>query len=367
MKLKLLLFLEFVILMLFQACSSHVDEPEKIVPGSIVLLADNEIIRADGNHESVFTVLLTDENGEQLDVTSFSDIYMVGNDVSMPSPCFSSTEGGEYTFYAVYGFAVSPEVVVRAAEGLSYLPSDPAPDSKDFKYRMILLQHTGTECPNCPALMTKLKKLAEDEAYAPLYYHVASHSYNLSDNAYSSSAALLSRTLNVKYYPWLTFNLSQDSKIELDEIKTYIDEQYKDRADAGITMSASHSDGYVYVNVGVKAGVSTDCRLAVWLLEDNISGVQSGATSSWQHNHNNCLRQMCGEAQNERIYGKSLGSLSEGEVSEQIVAIELEDGWKAENCKVLAIVTVSDGQGGYQLANCAVCPVGETLPYVYGD
>ena len=99
---------------------------------------------------------------------------------------------------------------------------------------MLLVQHTGNECPNCPRLMDVLRKLAGDEAYASKYLHVASHSYNDDDAAYSSAASTLSRALNLPgYYPWLTFNLTTNEALDLAEIKAGIDELHKDVADAG--------------------------------------------------------------------------------------------------------------------------------------
>lgn len=46
------------------------------------------------------------------------------------------------------------------------LPADPKPASISFSHRILLVQHTGTYCPNCPRLMTSLKELALDEADA---------------------------------------------------------------------------------------------------------------------------------------------------------------------------------------------------------
>ena len=73
------------------------------------------------------------------------------------------------------------------------LPADPKPASISFSHRILLVQHTGTYCPNCPRLMTSLKELALDETYAAKYHHVAAHSYNESgDLAYSEAAKNLS-------------------------------------------------------------------------------------------------------------------------------------------------------------------------------
>ena len=90
------------------------------------------------------------------------------------------------------------------------LPADPQPDNISFAHRIMLLQHTGTYCPNCPKLMESLKALSENQAYADKYQHVAAHSYNADgDPAYSQAAANLSQAFCSGYYPELTFNLTR--------------------------------------------------------------------------------------------------------------------------------------------------------------
>ena len=218
--------------------------------GTITLYADHDIIMADGSYATELTVLLTDNSGVEHDVTSDVEIYYEGNDTPLTSPEFKTSVEDEYRFYAVRGFDISNTVAVRAVKGVPALPKDSEDDATDFRHRMLLVQHTGNECPNCPRLMDVLRKLAGDEAYASKYLHVASHSYNDDDAAYSSAASTLSRALNLPgYYPWLTFNLTTNEALDLAEIKAGIDELHKDVADAGIQASAALVGNNVYANV----------------------------------------------------------------------------------------------------------------------
>ena len=337
--------------------------------GTITLYADHDIIMADGSYATELTVLLTDNYGVEHDVTSDVEFYYVGNDAPLASPEFKTSVEAEYRFYAVRGFDVSNTVAVRAVKGVPALPKDSDADATDFRHRMLLVQHTGSKCPNCPRLMDVLKKLAGDEAYTSKYLHVASHSYknddyNDDDAAYSSAASTLSRTLNLPgYYPWLTFNLTTNEALALAEIKAGIDELHKDVADAGIQASAALVGNTVYANVELKAAESSKYRVAVWLLEDNIHSMQSGATASWQNMHENCLRAMAGSTKNESIYGKPVGTVEVGESYDFIASIDMEPTWKAENCK-LVIIAVA-GNGDYDLVNCTVCPVGGSVSYDY--
>ena len=144
----------------------------------------------------------------------------------LASPEFKTDEEGLYSFYAVNGFEISNTVTVRAVKGAQALPEDPNPSGTGFRHKMLLLQHTGTECPNCPKLMTQLRYLSEDENYNSLYHDVASHSYNSSDPAYTSDAASLSKNFEVKYYPWLTYNLTATAELDYYNIKSSIDKIY---------------------------------------------------------------------------------------------------------------------------------------------
>lgn len=88
----------------------------------------------------------------------------------------------------------TPEVVDPVVSGLPALPADPQPKNISFRHRVMLLQHTGTYCPNCPRLMSSLMQVAEDKTYSERYHHVAAHSYNEEgDAAYSVAASNLSQ------------------------------------------------------------------------------------------------------------------------------------------------------------------------------
>ncbi len=335
--------------------------------GSITLLADRTLIRANGSDSASLTVLLTDDSGMIHDVTANAEIYCGDSTEPMATTSFTTPSAGKFSFYALYGMEISNDLEVKAVAGISDLPADGNKASTDFAHRLLLIQHTGTACPNCPKLMNTLKRVSEDEAYAGRYYHIASHSYNTDDNAYSSAAANLSGALNVKSYPWLNFNFVKANGYlgEEADIKNCIDLFHEERAAVGITASSNIIDGVVYANVGVKVAEAGTYRVGVWVLEDNIQSTQSSATASWQNNHNNCLRGMAGESKNERIYGQNIGRVESGATANVILATELDEDWYGPNCKLVVFVTTDDGQGGMELVNSTLCPVDGSVAYAY--
>lgn len=248
------------------------------------------------------------------------------------------------------------------------LPADPQPGSTDFSHRILLLQHTGTACPNCPQLMASLKTLTEDDSYTEKYQHVAAHSYNQSDPAYSKAAENLSQAFCSGYYPELTFNLTKENtgtSLAVDVIKSHIDNLHQDSADAGIAASVNQTGSNLGVNVQVKAARENKYRIAVWVLEDGIRARQDGAFEDWMNTHSNAVRVMAGSTLNLRIYGENVDVLKTGQTASKSFVISLEDGWNVENCKVLVLVNAATDDGRYNLANCAICPIGESVSYSY--
>ena len=249
------------------------------------------------------------------------------------------------------------------------LPTDPQPASTSFNHRIVLLQHTGTYCSNCPNLMTSLKALSELDEYAGKYQHVAAHSYNCDgDPAYSQAAVNLSQAFCSGYYPELTFNLTRENtgtSLAVSTITGIINQLHKESADVGIAAAAGLSDNAVGVNVQIKAAEAGQYRIAVWVLEDGIRGKQEGATEDWMNTHENAIRAMAGNTLNLRIYGEKMGELQPGQTAEKSFSIALDEAWKAENCKVLVVVNVAGSDGRYDLANCALCPIGGVVTYDY--
>lgn len=248
------------------------------------------------------------------------------------------------------------------------LPADPQPQSTDFSHRIMLLQHTGTACPNCPRLMTSLREIAADPAYAAKYQHVASHSYNTDDPAWSEAAKKISDAF-CKAYPELTFNLSGETTgddTSVSTIKKYIDQLHKESADAGIAAAAQVNGNTLSVKVQVKAATENSYRVAAWILEDDIKAQQSsnGALEEWMHTHENALRAFSGSSLNLGIYGEKLGTLKAGETAEKDLTIELQKDWKVENCKVFILVN-SSKDGKFDVANCTICPIGGNVAYQY--
>lgn len=365
------LIISFAIAML-GGCSETPNGPTGggMTAGEITLVVDKAIIHADGVDAATLTVYMADGSGNMSDVTAESDIYIDGEDNPIESNVVVSSTDRQITFYAAHGFAISNEVGVEAVSGIAPLPADEKPATTAFNHKVLLVQHTGTDCAYCPELMTLLKLLSENGDYNSLYLHLASHSFRPTDPAYSSAAVLLSnKYLDIRNYPSLTFDLTdaQIGSIEMELIKRGVERFHKERATVGISASVTNKGDRVYTNVGVKAAEDGTYRIATYLLEDNIYGTQASATAQWQNTHHNCLREMAGADDNEKLFGVLQPAAKGGEVLNYISGMTVQSGWKVENCKVLVLVCVGNSEGNWELANCTVCPMNGSVAYDYAE
>ena len=354
---------------LLWACDKPAEEVVPVIEGEISLTSDVDQLRSDGVAAVTVKGYVTEAQGAVHDGTDPAESYLNFEKKPLAANVFTTQKEGEYVFYAVYGLKVSQDVVITAINDVPELPADPQEGNVSFKHRMLLVQHTGATCSNCPRMMESLKKLSEDAAYNGLYHHVASHSYNggESDAAYSEAARDLSMAYNLTgLYPMLTFNLTSTSVgTDLQEIKTQIDALKKDKADVGIAAAAKLSGNDVLVNVEVKAAKANSYRVAAWLLEDGIYSLQSGMSESWHNTHDNALRYAAGKSSQLSFVGDKLGEVAAGQKAGKVFVLPVEDEWVADNCEVLILVTAADANGNYDVVNCALCQIGETVTYDY--
>ena len=68
------------------------------------------------------------------------------------------------------------EVRFDANETGVTLPEDPYPSATDFSHKMLILDHTGTDCGNCPLMSMAFEELEKDPAYSSTYTLAALHS-----------------------------------------------------------------------------------------------------------------------------------------------------------------------------------------------
>ena len=327
--------------------------------GGTTLKADVQSVEV--NNPITFTV--TAEDGT--DITAEATIYDKTHDFQAVTNPFTPTEDGKYEFYAVAGNAITETIEVMVLPTIPALPADANEASTAFKHRILLVDHTGNTCGYCPQMMLALKEISETGDYHSKYYEAMSHSYAPSDPATSASANAISSYYGVTKYPTLTYNFaySTSSSYNAEHIKSQIDAQWKESADAGIAASASLATNSVVVNAEVKAAVENEYRITAWLLEDGIVANQTNGTEEWMNTHNNAIRQA---VKTNPISGMELGTIKVGEKASLAMSLEITGSkWNRDNFKVMVIASAKNANGKFEVVNVAICPVDGSVTYDY--
>lgn len=358
---KLIKFLVLALgVLAFASCGGD-DTPTKKKPmGSIILASDNNSYEVN----SPITFTITDNLGN--DRTAEAIILDKTNDyVEVPNP-FTPTSDGEYQFIASVGNMIAPTIKVNVVPTIPALPTDANPTNTSFHHRILLVEHTGNSCGNCPKMMTALKEIAETESLHNRYYEAMAHSYSPADPAYSGAAGSISSHYGVNEYPKLTYNFYHTKPSDpnkADIINQIVSLWKADGADAGIAASASFATSSVVVNIEVKAAIENDYRVTAWLLEDNIYAAQTNATEDWMNIHNNAIRQ---RIDSNDITGVDLGNIAAGEKRATAVTLKISrTDWVRDNMKVLVITSAKNAKGKFEVANVAICPIGGSVTYEY--
>lgn len=323
------------------------------------------------------------------------------NEVSLPDFKFKATADGEYTFWALYGTYMSDEITIKAIDmAIPESPEDPEPDNTDFKARVMLTEFTTVGCVSCPdmervlhALETDknedgtlkyadvLDKLVFTECHSDLIGRVADPCY-LHNKAFEDFYM-------IPGFPTVKFDIDYLLKLrDKGVIKSLVDELYSAKAPVapGIAVNSSKNGPDVVFKVTVKAAVDGAYRVGAFLLEDGIEAKQTGimAGEEYMNTHNHVIRYV--DAQyGAGFYGIPVSNIVAGKTADIMFAWDLDEIWAYgtekgainggidwpervdENLHMVVFVTMSDGQGGYYVANVIDCPLNGETPFEYAD
>ena len=347
----------------FAACTPTSEQPA--AKGAITLSADKTTLELG---ESVtFTATMEDEEtGENVDVTNY--VTLMDGDLNEVSNPFTPESSGHYTFMCTYGSETSNNVDITVMAQLPVLPKDPEPANLAFNHRVVLIDHTGVNCPNCPLMTDNLNALAKTEWHKN-YTEVTCHAgtWATGDPANSSAANALDR-YNKNYidgYPTVVVNFGDATLGNYQTpyfVGTHAPEVLskvvkKDGADAGISMAVAGDSSTIYCAAQVKAKVAQEYKVVAWLLESGIySPNQSGAKNDTHKIYNYALRNISGSYSQSNVSGESIGVLEAGKTYDCTFELPITSTkWNWEKMGVLVIVSTKASNGSWKIANSAYC------------
>ena len=357
--------------MLFASCgdpdSGQIggDEPE-IEEGDLVIDVDKLIIRADGTDASTFTVKIGDK------VLTEGVTFYDGDNKPVdlgPSFKFTTTEAGEYSFWANYKtFNSNTVTITSVVTEVPETPADPKPENTSFVRRVLVTKFTGQQCQYCPNATASLHKFFDEHELADHTVKAEAHTFSNDDPAY-----LAGSFYSVSAFPTIVTDWSVlTTDVSYESISSIITDRYNSQAaKAGISVNSKYADGAITLKVCVKAAESGQYRVGAWLLEDGIQGQQKGAPTgeenSWYHVYNDCIR-IADSKQGTAYSGLKLGVIEEGKTAEKMFTWTLKDSWKVENLKLCIFVSVPDEDGrSYEVNNVITAPINGITPFEYAE
>ncbi len=356
--------------------------------GVIKLTADKSIIQTFGGDYATITVTLDDK--VITEGVTFYDADL--KPIDIPDFKFSTTTPGEYKIVASYGTVNTkddPLTIMAVSVDIPKTPADPQPGSTDFKTRVLIVEHTGTECGFCPPMKTLIHNAMDDASFAERIVLTNCHTFNQNDPAYFNENAF--KEFNgVNGHPYLlldsyqSFNNYNESPANF---KSMVNKLYDAKSDvsAGIAVNSVLSGDQVVIKVGVKAAETASYRVGAYLLEDGIEGKQTSATADWMHVHDGVISNVDAKyytsGGSARYYGHSIGEIEKGKSGEYLFVWNLNDiqekrqigcnrkAFVRENLRLAVFVTTvgtdESGSEYYYVNNVVEAPLNGQTPYEY--
>lgn len=293
-------------------------------------------------------------------------------------PYYSATEAGLNSFFVMWKALMtyeSPVTITSVGVPVPLRPNDAQPDNTDFKRRVLLLQLTGTSCPNCPHMSVAIRELmAEGSGYEDKFAFAASHTYK--DHPFNPD-----KNLGIyagQGYPTACLDLSYSfvnmgKESNKAEISRYIDNRVATPAKVGISANMALNENSLVVRMTVKAAETGNYRVGAWLVEDDLYYVQSNNSpynneEYGLNNHEGVIRIVNSARSGADFTGYDLdkyADLQAGDVADYLFTFELNPDWKKENCRLVLFVTANEGRG-YVVNNAvATSSIYEAVEFEY--
>lgn len=258
------------------------------------------------------------------------------------------------------------------------LPEDPYPSALDFSRRILLMDHTGVSCGNCPLMTMALRSLAEDPAYADKFTLLMLHAYGSDPMKTNLVKEISDKYCNggINGYPYVTPDFKsigsgvyENVNRNIDQLKTLIDGEFINVVPSGIASIASLDGNDINITLTVKAGEDARYRAGAFLIEDDIIAVQENYHPELTGDadfyiHNNVVRSVVGRDEEGGFTGIDLGVVRKGQTAYTQETITMNQGWKKENCHLVIYVT-EEIDGKYICVNSAYAPIDGTTTFAY--
>lgn len=324
------------------SCSGTVDDTA--MP---ILMAENVEIDLAQSAEVEFSVSY---NG--VDVTSQAKIHTTDGSMTLEGAVFTPTKVGEYEFVAEYNGVLSFPLLI------SVIDTTPAVVESKFVRKVCVAEFTGAWCINCPGgysnmqlvfSLPAMKKLKDD-------IHIAAFHSDLEGTdslAIQATQAVFNKFKGLAY-PSYAVDLRDSGLLTSDGVGNFQPDLEKSfnmyPAHCGVKVSSTvnSAKNTASVSVEVESEKSSEYRVVVLVVQDNIRGWQKTTTypegqSDYLHNHvvREVVTKYAGSFTGEKITDD--GRIASGAKASKTWEVQLDKKWVLEDTHVYALVLDADG------------------------
>lgn len=258
------------------------------------------------------------------------------------------------------------------------LPEDPYPSALDFNRKVLLMDHTGITCGNCPLMTMGIRTISDDPDYAQRFTLLMLHSYG--NDPMGSN---LIREISNKYsngdlngYPYVTpdfktigVGVYENVNKNADQLRSLIDGEFLNVVPSGVASISSLDGNDINLTISMKAGEDGKYRVGAFLIEDGLTATQTNLHPDLTGNenfdiHNNVVRTVVGVDDEGGFSGIDLGVVRKGKTAYTQQTITMNQGWKKENSR-LVIYVAEEIDGKYVCVNSAYAPIDGKTSYEY--
>lgn len=323
------------------------------------LMAETVEIDLAQQSEVVFSVSF---NG--IDVTAASRISAADGSMTLEGNVFTPTRIGEYEFVAEYNGALSLPLLI------SVIDTTPEAVESKFVRNIFVAEFTGAWCINCPEgysnmqlvlSMPALKNLKDDVHIAAFHSDVEG-----TDSLAISATQDLFKLFKGLAYPSYSVDLRDSGLLTKEDagVVTFqpnLEKSVKNYpAHCGVKVSSvlNSEKTSAEVSVEVESEMTSDYRVVVLILQDNIKGWQKTPTyfdgdSSYVHNHvvREVVTKYSGTFTGEKITDD--GRIASGSKASKSWEVKIDNKWVLEDTQVYALVLDKNGY----VNNMNLCPI----------
>jgi thiol-disulfide isomerase/thioredoxin len=329
---------------------------------TIVVVSDKAFLKNDGIDTATIAVMLGEE-----DVTADAEIFM--NDAPFEGTTFASAELGEYQFSATYTHNLLGELT---AEPVAVKVVDVDFDSSlPVVKRVAFFTWTATWCGPCFMYKTSHHNFADEFGDRLLQMNLHTDAKNEAIGAPASVRSTLTQLRSEGRFEVFGYPTGLAELSEAIGSPGYVPTEAQARAafnkyvriePASAVKVASTIEGD-QINVEVVAGANAthNYAIGIFLIEDHIMEIQTGATGDYDHTN------VAREIGVDNIFGDSMGTMDAGEVYVKECSFAMLSKYKAENLSLLVYTLYENEAGEMVIDNTVKVPVNTTAEFNYAN